>query len=83
MEIGKQMRIGVQDRLGEIVRTVSMDDLVATGDSYQIHLMNYGKVGSTEYELLVQDEEQLEAKVKLVDKLKGAKGARHDWEGKK
>jgi hypothetical protein len=59
------VRVGIQDRLGEVVQTVSLDDLVATGDSYQLYLMNEGRVGSSEYELIVQAEGQIAEKIKL------------------
>lgn len=59
------VRVGIQDRFGEIRDTVSLDDLVATGDSYQLHLMNGGRVGSSEYELIVQAEGQLAEKLRL------------------
>ncbi len=65
--MGKEasIEIGVVDRLGNIIRAISLAVLVATGDSYQIHLMNGGKVGSNDYELLVQHEEQIEEKARL------------------
>jgi len=61
----ERVRVGVQDRLGEVIGTVSLDDLVATGDSYQMYLMNGGRIGSSEYELMVQAEGQLAEKVRL------------------
>jgi hypothetical protein len=51
--------------LGEIRHTVSLADLVGTGDAYQIYLMNYGRIGSAEYELIVQAEPQLAEKIRL------------------
>ena len=59
------IRVGIQDRFGDVIETVSLDDLVATGDSYQIYLMNEGKVGSNQYELIVQGEGQIVKKIKL------------------
>ena len=55
----------IQDGFCEVIGTVSLDDLVATGDSYQIYLMNAGRVGSNEYELIVQAEGQLAEKLRL------------------
>ena len=59
------VRVEIQDRSGNMVRTVSLDDLVATGDSYQLYLMNDGTIGSSEYELLVQGEDQMAEKIRL------------------
>jgi hypothetical protein len=65
MKEEETVRIGIQDQFGEIRSTVSLDDLVATGDSYQLYLSNEGKIGSSDYELIVQAEGQLAEKIRL------------------
>ena len=65
MKEEETIRVGIQDQFGEIQNTVSLDDLVATGDSYSIYLMNEGRIGSSEYELIVQAEGQIAEKVRL------------------
>lgn len=57
--------VGVLDRLGDIRNTVTLDDLVATGDSYELFLFNAGRLGSTNFELVVQGEEQITEKIRL------------------
>jgi hypothetical protein len=65
MKTEQQLKVGIRDRLGDIVATVSLDDLISTGDSYQLYLMNGGRIGSSEYELTVENEEQLAEKIRL------------------
>jgi hypothetical protein len=65
MKKEETVRVGIQDRLGDIRATVSLADLVATGDNYQLYLMNEGKIGSSDYELLVQGEDQMAEKIRL------------------
>jgi hypothetical protein len=65
MEGDKKITIGLYNDLGDVVQTVSLDDLVATGDWYDIQLRNFGCLGSVEYELVVPNEKQIAEKIRL------------------
>ena len=65
MKNEKTIQVGIRDQLGEIMKIVSLDDLIATGDSYLLYLMNEGRVGSSEYELTVEAEGQIPEKIRL------------------
>jgi len=65
MKNEKTIQVGIRDQLGEIVKTVPLDDLIATGDSYQLYLMNQGRIGSTDYELSIEAEGQIPEKIRL------------------
>ncbi len=66
MDHNKNIEIGLYDgRTGDILRTVSLDDLIATGDGYEIQLRNFGCLGSNDYELVVENEKQIAEKIRL------------------
>ena len=48
-----------------VERVVTLDDLISTGDSYQIDLHTYGGLGSHEYNLSVDSEPQIAEKIRL------------------
>lgn len=81
MESDKNIQIGLYDKLGDIVKTVSLDELVATGDSYEIHLRNFGSLGSTDYELVVQNEKQIAEKIRLGQYERRNSGKQQKQEG--
>jgi hypothetical protein len=66
MNTNKQIEVGLYDRnTGDITQVVSLDDLIATGDSYELSLRNFSNLGSNDYELVVENEPQIAEKVRL------------------
>ena len=66
MNSSANIEVGLYDRTtGDIIQTVSLDDLIATGDSYEIQLRNFGCLGSNDYELVVENETQIAEKIRL------------------
>jgi len=66
IEQTKNIEIGLYDgKTGDIVETVSLYDLITTGDSYEIQLRNFGALGSADYELVVENEKQIIEKSRL------------------
>ena len=65
MKNEKTIQVGIRDQLGEIVYVAPLDELISTGDSYQLYLMNGGRIGSTEYELTIEAEGQIPEKIRL------------------
>ena len=57
------------DSNGDIKKTISLAELIATGDNYTIHLLNDGPIGSKNCELIVYDEPQILIKVEMGNKL--------------
>ena len=63
MKPEKQVNVVV---LGTAVeRVVTLDDLISTGELYQIDLHTYGGIGSHEYNLSVDSEPQIAEKIRL------------------
>lgn len=69
MKTEAKIPVTVQDVFGEIVELISLRDLIRTGDNYSIHLINGGKVGSSDFELSVQNEDGLLDKVRMAKDL--------------
>jgi len=66
IEQTKNIEIGLYDgKTGDIVETVSLYDLIITGDSYEIQLRNFGNLGLSDYELVVENEKQIIEKIRL------------------
>jgi hypothetical protein len=59
MNSAAEINIIVMNQSGDIVRTVTLDELGSTGQNFQIWLLNWGVAGSTDYELCLQDEPTL------------------------
>jgi hypothetical protein len=57
-------RIQFTNSYGDIVDSCTLDELVSTGHNYTINLMNYGLVGSGDFELLVQNEDHIRPLIK-------------------
>ena len=44
---------------GDLIETVTLDDLVATGQNFDVHLTNYGLAGSHDFELWIPNTKYL------------------------
>lgn len=69
MEIEQGISVTVQDRFGDVTNQITLRDLVRTGDNYTINLVNGGKVGSSNYELVIDCESQLIDKIQMANDL--------------
>ena len=64
----KTTYVHILDRDSEIAETITLYDLISTGDSYTIGLVNYGKIGSEDFELIVYNQPNLLTKVEIARK---------------
>ena len=65
MKSEEWIKVLIQSPLGGVVDVATLDELIATGDSYEMYLANCGRVGSDCYKIIVQNEPQLLANIRL------------------